>query len=220
MPFLPKYNILPVGLFTIGRGVWLSITNLRTTLWWYPARYSRSIRSIFAVRWVLPMTSIGSDGAICPIAVSIPAIPLIRRNVSFPVSRSRNTVCCRKNCTVIPVFSFRTSRFVVIPTMREPMCWEIYVRYLRKNWKTIAIICRAITPEISVWRNRMRHICVGRKVKRCFCGMLMGVSRDVMKTERSIAKPFPEKILRWRSIWSCNSMANNWCRIKSGLSWR
>ena len=56
-----------------------------------------------------------------------------RRNVSFPVSRSRNTVCCRKNCTVIPVFSFRTSRFVVIPTMREPMCWEIYVRYLRKN---------------------------------------------------------------------------------------
>ena len=75
----------------------------------------------------------GSDGAICPIAVSIPAIPLIRHNVSFPVSRSRNTVCCRKNCTVIPVFSFRTSRFVVIPTMREPMCWEIYVRYLRKN---------------------------------------------------------------------------------------
>lgn len=32
-----------------------------------------------------------------------------------------------------PGFSFRTSRCVVIPTMREPMCWEIYVRYLRKN---------------------------------------------------------------------------------------
>lgn len=30
---LPKYNILPVGLFTTGRGVWLSITNQRTTLW-------------------------------------------------------------------------------------------------------------------------------------------------------------------------------------------
>ena len=49
----------------------------------------------------------------------------------------------------------------------------------------------------------------GEKGQEVFCGMLMGVSRDVMKTERSIAKPFPEKILRWRSIWSCNSMANN-----------